>query len=511
MRPFGPALFLTVFFCCQLASAAGVSLATPQSDYYALTGTNAIIPLTIASEYSHDVTGTLQETIVPVIGTNGMNGTTIRTRSFSAFTDPRVVSLNAGTSASPGDYLYSVRFTYDENGQRIATLGPVRIHFLTDLDNIGPSGDIQMSVDMPESGGTSGNQQPQETPSPQSSASTLQNSQMSQDTSTLKQQLAQEQNESRSREVELEQYLSADPIFLLLNQSLTRSGYSPGAPDITPVSNVSGRFLIRYSSVRGSASIRGYLENTSVQYAEISSEDSIPLPEILLANKTHQEYGCLVAGNGFALSETRINATSDGITVDLTFSNGKGKYIHEKASLANETVISFETDSPDDPFSLLATAAAAIVVLALCTGIYLMAKSRPPVLLKPSYGLPAAPDIPRETASRLLDEAEAALGRGTLQEGYRLTGRALRVFLSRDAGAGDELTSGEAGKLAEQFPEHAGQLRDAMERCSIVAFAKGNPDTGELRDLICFSRSLMSVNQDLSKQPEPSPTINNKF
>ncbi|MEN6611273.1 MAG: hypothetical protein ABFC24_10550 [Methanoregulaceae archaeon] len=488
---------LLVFLGISAACAGEVTLSTPQSEYYVLAGEEAVIPLTIASTYDHDISGTLkQSTLLVNSGTAGFHAATLQSRAFSAFTETRTVSLPVVKSDVPADYLLTISFMYQEGGERTSTLGEIGIHFVTSIENTPGKQKTLIGTDTanPAAGISSGGSTaPTENPATTDPSAELQNNQMSQDTSALRDQLAGEKNESDNKENDLLEYIRADPIIVSLDHSLTGAGFTPDKTDITPVSNRSGSFLLTYSSGAKTAAIKGSLVDTRVLFAEESSDASIPLPESLLNNTTYQEYDTRALQKGFIRNQTRINVTPGGETVDITYTDSRNRFIHLKAVLQNGTVATVEGENPDDLLASLIPVIALVSVVLISTGIWYLARIRSkdlPLRSKPVPG-PEPGKSPREVARHLLDEAESDAARGTWPEAYRKTGRALRIYLSHEISQGNELTSGEVERLIRTYAGNTGKVRWLLDRCRSVGFAKDSPEPGEFDDMIRYTRTLL--------------------
>ncbi|MCX6690912.1 MAG: hypothetical protein NTW33_02365, partial [Methanoregula sp.] len=444
-------LILIVFFCLSSVAAAEVTLSTPQREYYILAGEEAVIPLTIESTYNHDVTGTLKQVMTPVnSGTTGPGsiGTSMQSRTFSAFTEKRTVPLPVGKSDTPADYLLTITFSYQEDGMRISTLGGIAVHFVASMEEAVPANQKTVAgMDMadPAAGTSPAGSAPAEKQGATSPAAALQNNQMTQDTTALRNQMARENNQSANGENELLGYIVADPLVASRDRSLAGAGFTRGKTEVTPVSNRSGSFFLTYSSGTNNAVIKGTIRETHVQFAEESAGVPVPLPDALLKNTTYREYGSRVAEKGFIRNETRINVTPGRETVDLAYADPKNRILYIHAVILDGTVTMIEGDNPDDPLATAVPVIALAGILLISAGIWYLARHRPAdhPASTDTVRAPEPPKTPRETAWLLLDEAERDAARGIWPDAYRKTGRAIRIFLSHESGHGDELTSGE--------------------------------------------------------------------
>jgi len=489
-------LFLLALFGLSSVSAAEVALSTPQSEYYVLTGEEATIPLSLGSTYNHDVTGTLELAMTPVhAGTAGSRGASMQTRTFSAFTEPRTVSLPVGKSDTPAEYQLTVTFRYQEGGMRMSTLGGIVIHFVASMEDVPANQELVAGTDTVDVAGavSPGGSTASENPVTASAAAALQNSQMTQDTTALQNQIARESNQSVDAETELLGYINADPLVASLDDSLTRVGFTRQIPEVIPVSNRSGSFLLTYSSGTMTAVIKGTLRETRVMFAEESSTVPVPLPVALTDNTTYREYGSRIAETGFTLNQSRINVTVSEETVDLTYSGYGNRLLHMKAVLQNGTVISVVGDDPADPSATLVPVVGISSVLLISAAIWYLARIRPADRVAPNDTVrePDHPIHPREIAARLLDEAERDAARGIWPEAYRKTGRAIRIVLSHEIGDSDELTTGELERLINSPAVQQDDLRWVLNRCLTVGFAREIPDPGEFQDIITCTHRLL--------------------
>jgi hypothetical protein len=502
------------------AGAAQVTLSTPQSEYYVLAGQEAVIPLTIVSTYDHDVTGTLGQVMVPVPAgpdPSGSRGTSVQSRAFSAFTDTRTVSIPVGKSDVPADYLLTLTFRYPDNGGRSSTLSGIPIHFVTTLEETPVKQKTLTGTDIPDpgagtsSGGSSPQENTQEKENTQTAtpATALQNNQMPQDMSALRNQMAEEQNKSVDAKKELQTYITADPIMISLDRELTGAGFALNKTGIAPDSNRSGNFLLTYSSGPRDVAIRGAIRETRITFAEESSNAPVPLPGVLLNNATYHGYTDNIAGKGFLRNQTRVNITTDTKTVDLAYTNPNDRILHLHAAIQNGTITTITVDNPDD---LLASAMPILgftVIILISSGIWYLARIRPVDLPIPGVAdsEPAARETPREIAWSLLDEAERDAARDSYPEAYRKTGRAIRIILSHEPGHGGEFTSGDVERLISSCAGNPEKIRGILDRCMTVGFAKDTPDSGEFREMIRYTRTLLAerFREKVSRDPEDHP------
>ncbi len=490
-------------------SAAQVSLSAPQNEFYFPAGEEAIIPLTIVSTYDHDITGTLKTVMIPVnAGTDGSGprDTSVHTQSFSAFTELRTVPLAVGRSDTPGDYFLTILFSYPEGGGRTSTMGPVKVHYITEIGNPPANHEQATSTDSANPAAAPGSDRspPEKRPQGNDPATALQNSQLAQDVTALQDQMAKEHDQSVNSENELLQHVRADPLVQSLESSLSGAGFSLNKTEIFPVSNRSGNFILRYSSGPEDVTISGVMQETRALFAEESSEAAVPLPDILTGNVTYQEYHARVTENSFLQTRARLNVTPGTETVNLTFSNPAHRIVRLDAYIENGTLVTVEGESPEDPFATLTPVAGLVAVLLISAGIWHLARTHRNDLPVPDIaGRVPGPDRSiREIAGSLLDEAEQDAARGSWPEAYRKTGRAIRIVLSHEKGCGDELTSGQVEQILDACCGDTETIRWVLGRCRLVGYAKDLPVAGEFPLMVGIARGLAENNEGGTGLPD---------
>jgi len=491
--------FLILLFIVSTASAAEVTLTTAHTEYYFPVGEDGVVPVTIVSTYDHDVTGTLKQAVAPLSnGTTSPGSGILTTRALSAFTEKRTIGIPVGKSNDPADYLVTFTFGYEQSGDRNAMLGGIVVHFVTSTENSPVNHETLVSTDAqnPVAAISSGNSVPSAgNPPATGPAAALQNNQMPQDASALRQQLVQESNQTGTDKDELLGYLATDPLLASIGRSLAGAGFTPGNTDVIPISNRSGSFTRIYSSGTKTVLVNGVLRETRVAFAEELSGVPIPLPDPLRENVSYREYTDRVAGAGFLRNQTRINVTPDRQTVDLQYSNSLNRLLHVNAEIANGSVISISGDNPDDPTGLLVPLVGLVAVVVLSGGIWYLARRRPEEMVIPPENIPMSEPAQtlREIASTLLDEAEQDAARGSWPEAYRKTGRALRIFLSHEMSRGDELTGEETELLLGTRTGDAEKIRFILDRCRTGGFARRTPDMGELHEMTEYIRGMLGM------------------
>jgi len=497
MRPRVVLTLLAITLVVSCVAAAEVTLSVPQRDFYARPGESATIPVTIASTYDHDVTGSLKLVMVPLNGgTGGSGGTTVQSRDFAAFTEQRTVTVATGTSGFAGDYLLTVLFSYPDDGGRTVSIDGIRVHFVTDPDIPPQLPETVTGTDEPDPSVSlsSAESLPEEARVTAAPSATPGVSQMAQDTSALKEQLAKESNGTRNLREELEQYILADPLVVSRTRSLNSAGFTLNNTEIAPQSDSNATFILTYSAGVRTAVVRGVLGGEKVLFAEESADVQVPLPDALAANASLREYSNRTAEYGFTLAHTRINATPGRETVNLSYTNSIGRVVRFNARIDDGDVVALGGEDPEDPLGPFIPAISLAAVLLIAGGIWYLAKThrRDDPVPAPIVPVPEPPESVRIIADRLLDEAEQDAAEGSWPEAYRKTGRAVRVFVSHTAGDSREMTGTEVECIARSATRSGAGIAYILERCRIVGFAKGAPDAAEFRKMVRDIREFLA-------------------
>jgi len=208
-----------------IAFAQEVVMSIDQSAYYFMVGENAIVPLTVDNKYEHQINGMLQHSIVQHItqGNTQISQSNTRSSSFPVDSGEQVIPLDFGTSESPLRLSVELSYRYNDGGDLIATLEPFTIEFVSDesqknnqqnqmqsttqqssqQNNPSPSQSIQQRLD----------EMMQSPLMPSDPQQRLQNNQIPQDSSSLKQQIYEQLEDENQLRQEFENALATNEQF----------------------------------------------------------------------------------------------------------------------------------------------------------------------------------------------------------------------------------------------------------------------------------------------------------
>jgi len=504
-------LFTAIFVPATLA--VGITITSDQTDYYFALGDTAAISLPVSNTYDHDIDGTLQFTTVEQLQNTGSTLTSTKNRVYTTTLPSGNSHLNisAGTSTKPESIQIRVAFQYADPSATQVTLPAITVHFVQDPSQYSQSqgGEqtstsgaatsafgsssvqiVQQSVSVQQQAGRDASQ---------SSSSALQNNQMSQATSALKEQLQREAAEKEQEKNAFNSALDADPLIRQVNETLVANGYSRASVDTNPASGSDGSFAMTYQNAAGEqVSLNGAMMQGVVPSVIEQSAAALNVTAPLAANTTYQSFVRTLGDKGYSRNTTLMNVTLSGATVNVTYLTDKGTpaFVNATVENGNVTQVSLGISEKGPDYLLIAVIAAVIILAAVCVWlIWRRLKAKKPAL---SAAVPRPRPAPvtldyRKEALLLLTEAEAAYHLHEYRDAYGLAGRAARVFLSYDHGDRRELTNAElVSVLAASGRLGADAIGTILERTSDVEFAKGMPDEEEFTGIIRQIRNLVT-------------------
>ena len=310
----------------------------------------------------------------------------------------------------------------------------------------------------------------------------------------MKQQLQAEQARAQADKEEFLKNLHNDTTYRAVNQSLTDQGYAASKMDANPKSGNTGTFSSTYSKATGEqVSVSGSLRNgTATEITEQSAAPVLP-PGPLVQNSSYQESGRGLENGGYQRSMTRIKNTPAGITVNQSYQDEAGKQAHLNATSAGMNVTSVTVEKEPVSAGYLLPVIAVIIIVILALAGYLIYrkywKPRTPVAPAPVAYQPKVMDY-RKEAELHLREAEKLASRQQYREAYGTAGQALRLFLSYRFGTGAEMTNTEVIDLVTGSGRKIAGIGHLLDRCSLVEFAKAEPEPGEF---VQFSGTIRNI------------------
>jgi len=492
-------VLLIVILLIPTAYAADIVLSVNQSDYYFLTGDEAIVPLVVDNTYGKPVNGQLSYTITQHINQQGFQYTSSNTQStlFSVDEGTNTIDLGFGTSDTPMVITVGLTFSYTEKEHREVTLHDINLHFVSQSSEI-----KNEQNSMQSSSETVDENNQQQDPSSQSNQQNpqelLQNSQISQDSSALKQQIQQQAQQQQQLNDEFLRQLALNEEFMAMNQELQQQGYNVSSASVNPTTNDSGTFEINYEKEGGDqAVLEGEMQNGEMkELQKQTSQDQRNLLELLARDKRFKEYETQLTDEGYMQQNIEFSQEGNTTNIQLQYSNEDNSTAVITAQITNNTVDTVELHKEDDstvPWWFW------VLLLMLITGTgYLIYKKY--TMKKPDSTYEAKPIIKEQTfdytsaAKKMIVKAVECFENEDYKEAYGKAGQALRLFISYENKLNKELTN---DGIVDYLKEHGMKyehIEECFELCSLVEFAKYRASREDFDMIISTAKEIIEQN-----------------
>jgi hypothetical protein len=318
-----------VVFSMVPVSAESISLMVDQSEYYFLTGQEAVIPLKMNNTYNKTINGQLSYSIVQTINQNGMqySSTKSNTQSFSIPQENQTLGLNFGTSNTPVMLTVSMEFSYTSDGDEfLVGLDDIIIYFVSNQSQMNNQQNPQQStsekiIEAPQ-------QDPQQSQKqPETTQEKLQNNQLNQDSQALKEQMQQQLKEQRQMEEAFQNQVNNNSDIQDIQNNLENLGYQQTDSSYHPESNDTGSFNFTYQNEKGqTAQLEGEMTNGTITHLQsLTAEDREQLLDILNQSSSFQKYQNQLIKEGYNQTDTSFQQNGNTTTVELTYENSENE------------------------------------------------------------------------------------------------------------------------------------------------------------------------------------------
>ena len=507
--------FLGIF---HLVYAQDVYLSTNQTQYYFKTGENAIVPIQINNTYGKPISGSLQYTITQQInqGNVQLSNTNSEEKSLSIDNKNSKVSLNLGKSDSPSDYSVNINYNYNVNGDRIVTLGPISVHFVSNGSNKNIQGNAKMQSssqpnNQPQTGPQDlfsqqqqqmqhqlnemlGNPQNQS----QSRQQQLQNNQLSQDSNALKHQLEKQVQKQEQVKNEFKRKLFSNNDFLNEHKKLLQNGYKIGNSDLNPVTNDTGSFNIKYNNTKGKwATLQGNMKNgTLSQINQQTQTQQDKLLEQLKQNTQYQQFNSKLLQEGFSPNNTTFVPKTNQTDIILNYANDKNENASILAEFLNDSLKQVSLKGGNSSQFYLIPLLVLVAIILSAVSIYLVIKkiyNKNKSLVDSSLtSKPKSSDY-LIGSKKLMDEAVQHYDKGQYKEAFEIARKSLRFFLNGDADIKKEITNQELLQLIQNNIKYPlDDIRDCFKITDLVQFAKSEPTESDFKKIISLLEKLVN-------------------
>ena len=494
-------LVLLLLIPAQAVYAQDISMSVNQTTYYFLTGEEASIPVNIDNSYGKKVDGILRYTITQQVNQGNIqySSSNSQSTSFSVKDGKDLVRMGFGTSDTPLTMTVNLSFNYNDKEQREIPLGPITIQFVADesqkKNESNPiQGSSQKAVPPQQDPFSQQQQQLQQRldqmlgnqPSlPQDPQQRLQNNQLSQDSSTLKQEIQKQLQEQNQLKNNFQKELANNQQFQNVHQGLVKNGYNVTSGTLNPTSNNTGTFELQYQNSNGKwAKIQGEMKNgTLTNLNKQTQEEQEMLLDKLRQNDDFKRYQVQLEKEGFSETGTQFMQDGNKTSVVLSYQDQQDK----PASISGEFVegelkkVSLEKENTNSNLMWLIP----LIIIPLI-GIYFLYKRRAKKIVS-SIEKPMLKEKPYNyvlESKKLLEKANELFENECYKDAYGTAAQALRLFLSYENGIEREITNEEILKILDGKDLMIGEIKDCFQICSLVEFAKSESKRDDFNKII---------------------------
>ena len=498
-------LFFLLLIPTSFAFAEEVTMTSEQSDYYFKTGDDAVIPVEIENSSGNAISGTLQYTITQDIqqGNTRISNTNSNFSTLTAEEGKRTISLDFGSFSSPTTITTNLKFNYNNGNETNVFLGPIKIIFVDDTSQMTNSSKPMQSSS--QQGSPQNNQMnPQQSlqqrldemlnqsPLSQDPQQRLQNNQMAQDSSTLKQEIQDQLNKDNQLKSELEKQITSNPEFQKLHQQLLDQGYELKKGSLHPVTNSTGTFEANYENQDGKwGKIQGAMTNGTMTDIQMQTQEHQEnLLAQLRADPTFQEYEKQLNQEGFSEQNFSISSNANQTSVLVEFQDKDSKKATITGDFVNEELVEVKLDKPtSNQFDILPFLVIGIIAVAAAV-LYIKLRSRKKTPLK-EIPIPVVEryDYVSE-ATKLLEKSKEEFKSQRYQDAYSFLGQAIRLFLSHKFELKKEITNEELFDFLKDPSYPVDAIKKYLNHSTLVEFAKNSPDENEFKNMIVLTESL---------------------
>jgi len=542
-------IFLVSF---QAVYAQDILFSTDQTEYYYKVGEEAIVPIEINSTYGKQISGILQYTITQQIsqGNVQFSNSNTEAKSLVINEENQKISLDLGTSDTPSNLTLNLNFNYNENRDRTVSLGPIIVHFVSDASKKNNQQNKIQSSSQPNAQSQQpntqsqqqdlfsqqeqqmeqslndllGNQQDlfsqheqqmeqslndllgnQQNPS-QNQQQRLQNNQLSQDSNALRQQIQKQVQQEEHIKKEFEKQLLSNNDFLNRHQKLLENGYNVTNSILNPMSNDTGSFDMKYKNTDGKwATLQGNMKNGTItglkQQTQVQQEKLLGK---LKQNTLFQQFHNQLVTEGFSQNDINFQDNENETNIILQYDNKKNDNATITANFENDEIKRVTLEDNSSNLSYLTLLILLAVVTVSVISIYFVIKKY--LKKKKTFTINDSSPIPKLKTFEHIIESKKLISqaqqyyydKGEYKEAFGTAGKAIKLFLSYDAGLKREITSEELIRLIQKHNYPIADIRESLKITDLVEFAKSNATEDDFKNIISLFNKLLNK-QNINK------------
>ncbi len=448
--------------------------------------------------------------------------------------------MDLGTSDTPSNLILNLNFDYHENGDRTVSLGPIIIHFVSDDSQKNNQQNKTQSSSQPNTQSQQPNTQShqqdlfsqqdqqmeqrlnellqnqqdlfsqqdqqmeqrlndllqnQQNPS-QNQQQRLQNNQLSQDSSALKQQIQKQVQQQEQTKKEFEKQLLSNNDFQNRHQKLLENNYNVTNSILNPVSNDTGSFDLKYKNTDGKwATLQGNMKNgTITELKQQTQNQQEKLLEKLKQNTLFQQFHNKLVTEGFSQKDINFQDIENETNIILQYENQKHDNAKITANFENDEIKRVTLEDNNSNSSNLILLILSVVAIVSVISVYFIIKK---FLKKKTFTINDSSPIPKLKSfehilesKKLISQAQQYHDKGEYKEAFGTAGKAIRLFLSYDAGLKREITSEELIRLIQKHNYPMDAIRECLKITDQVEFAKSNATEDDFKKIISLFNKL---------------------
>ncbi len=332
----------------------------------------------------------------------------------------------------------------------------------------------------------------------------VQNNQMNQNMNEVRREMKEMEKRMRSKEKRFRENIAKSGKFLKEHKNLLSKGYNLTEMETFPKSSDSGSFRAKYRSSDGrEAEISGVMENGTIsEISSISDEKKKAMLNELYENPEFLRAENMIRRMGYnktdALFEQEKNKTRITVKYRKGEKEAKIEAIYENGAIKDVKAKIPQSEEEKKRYQNMFWILALIILLSLLA--YALHK-RYGGRKRENKAVPKAvekskrPYDFRKEALGMLRKAEEMYSSGRKKDAYEMVSRAVRLYLARKSGLEGDATAKELIRHLRKSGKEWKKPKECLDICSMVEFAKANPEKRSFRRATDIARSIINENR----------------
>lgn len=495
-------LLLLILFVMPFVFAKDITMTVNQTEYYFLVGEDAVIPIEMENTYKKPIQGMFEYSIAQEINQGGIQYSSSNTesKSLNIKEGKQTVNFAIASSNQPSTLKADFSFNYEEKGQRVVELDGILIHFVSDQsqkqnqENQKTSKSEEVKQQSKEEQKSIAQQMQeqlekmfQQQPSQPSAQQRVQNNQMPQDSSALKEQMQKQMQEQQKLREEFEKNLADNPEFQQKHEEILQEGFELKGGNLDPVDNNTGTFELNYEKEGETASLEGEMKNGTIENIQkSSSEDLKRIMEKLGQNEQFQKYDSELKNENFTQQQPEISQIGNKTQVKIQYKNENNETAAITAMIENDEVKEVKLERKRLKWRLWLMIALLMAVFAyLVYRKYF--KGEEIEEKKPKK----RPINYKKEALKILEEAKRLFSSEKFKDAYGKAAEAIRFYYSYKIGLKIEMTNTDLIKYLKKNKVSYQKTQKCLNLCSLVEFAKYTANKKDFDEIVKLAEKVI--------------------